>query len=36
MDLLPLWIPDAEARRRVLVENPAELYGFKSADQVVV
>jgi len=28
MDLLPRWIPDAETRRRVLVENPARLYGF--------
>jgi predicted TIM-barrel fold metal-dependent hydrolase len=27
-DLLPAWIPDAELRRRVLVDNPARLYGF--------
>jgi predicted TIM-barrel fold metal-dependent hydrolase len=31
MDVLPIWIPDAETRRRVLVENPARLYGFKLA-----
>jgi len=34
MDLVPIWIPDAETRRRVLVENPARLYGFKSAHDV--
>ena len=34
MDLLPIWIPDAETRRRVLVENPARLYGFKPAHDV--
>jgi predicted TIM-barrel fold metal-dependent hydrolase len=27
-DLLLDWIPDADMRRRVLVENPARLYGF--------
>lgn len=27
-DLLPGWIPESELRRRVLVENPARLYGF--------
>jgi predicted TIM-barrel fold metal-dependent hydrolase len=27
LDLLPVWIPDAETRRRVLVENPRVLYG---------
>lgn len=26
--LLERWIPDADARRRVLVDNPAELYAF--------
>ncbi len=31
MDLVPLWIPDAETRRRVLVENPAKLYGFSDS-----
>lgn len=28
MDHLPDWIPDEETRRRVLVDNPARLYGF--------
>ena len=28
IDLLVDWVPDASARHRVLVENPAELYGF--------
>jgi predicted TIM-barrel fold metal-dependent hydrolase len=28
VDLLPSWIPDEATRRRVLVENPAELFGF--------
>ena len=27
-DLLRDWVPDAAARHRVLVANPAELYGF--------
>jgi D-galactarolactone isomerase len=27
-DLLSDWAPDAAIRRRILVENPAELYGF--------
>jgi predicted TIM-barrel fold metal-dependent hydrolase len=27
-DLLPGWVPDAAIRQRVLVENPAALYGF--------
>ncbi len=27
-DLLELWVPDADTRRRVLVDNPARLYGF--------
>lgn len=27
-DLLARWIPDAGLRRRILVENPAKLYGF--------
>jgi 2-pyrone-4,6-dicarboxylate lactonase len=31
MDLVPLWIPDAETRRGVLVENPTNLYDFESA-----
>jgi D-galactarolactone isomerase len=28
MDLLLDWAPDAELRRRILVDNPARLYGF--------
>lgn len=28
VDLLETWIPDAALRRRILVENPADLYGF--------
>jgi predicted TIM-barrel fold metal-dependent hydrolase len=28
LDLLADWVPDDEARRRVLVDNPARLYGF--------
>jgi predicted TIM-barrel fold metal-dependent hydrolase len=28
VDLLSEWAPDEATRRRILVENPAELYGF--------
>ena len=28
LDLLAQWVPDEAARRRVLVDNPARLYGF--------
>jgi len=28
LDLLLDWVPDDEARRRILVDNPARLYGF--------
>jgi predicted TIM-barrel fold metal-dependent hydrolase len=28
LNLLPIWAPDASIRRRILVENPARLYGF--------
>ncbi|MGZ8228614.1 MAG: amidohydrolase family protein [Burkholderiales bacterium] len=28
VDLLTRWIPDAGTRRKVLVDNPAQLYGF--------
>jgi hypothetical protein len=27
-DLLAQWVPDETQRRKVLVENPARLYGF--------
>jgi len=30
VDLIPLWLPDEAVRHRVLVENPALLYGFQS------
>ena len=28
LNLLGTWAPDAETRRRILVDNPARLYGF--------
>ncbi len=28
LDVLADWVPDEAARRRVLVDNPARLYGF--------
>lgn len=28
LDLLPLWVPDAALRQRILVDNPARLYRF--------
>jgi D-galactarolactone isomerase len=28
LDLLLDWIPDAAVRQRILVDNPARLYGF--------
>jgi predicted TIM-barrel fold metal-dependent hydrolase len=28
LDLLAEWVPDEETRRRILVDNPAALYGF--------
>ena len=28
VDMLALYAPDEEARRRILVDNPARLYGF--------
>jgi predicted TIM-barrel fold metal-dependent hydrolase len=31
LDILGRWIPDAALRRRVLVENPAALYGFQAS-----
>jgi predicted TIM-barrel fold metal-dependent hydrolase len=34
LDLLADWVPDAEARNRVLVDNPARLYGFTTPGQV--
>ncbi|MDO9298744.1 amidohydrolase [Bradyrhizobium sp.] len=31
LDLLPLWVPEAAVRNRILVDNPARLYGFATA-----
>ena len=28
LDVLADWVPDEAARRRVLMDNPARLYGF--------
>jgi predicted TIM-barrel fold metal-dependent hydrolase len=28
LNLLPTWVPDPALRKTILVENPAELYGF--------
>jgi len=28
-DLLATWVPDAAVRKRILVDNPARLYGFE-------
>jgi predicted TIM-barrel fold metal-dependent hydrolase len=28
LDLLADWVPDEATRRRVFVDNPAQLYGF--------
>ncbi|HEY3642113.1 MAG TPA: amidohydrolase family protein [Xanthobacteraceae bacterium] len=33
-DLLARWIPDARTRRRILVENPMELYGFGADERI--
>lgn len=33
LDLLAVWAPDAEMRRRILTENPAQLYGFSLAEE---
>lgn len=33
-DLLERWIPDAKTRTRVLVDNPAELYGFAADEKI--
>ena len=31
LDLLPLWVPEEAVRNRILVDNPARLYGFATA-----
>ena len=28
LNLLPVWVPDAGVRRKILVDNPARLYAF--------
>jgi len=28
LNQLPVWAPDSRIRRKILVDNPAELYGF--------
>jgi predicted TIM-barrel fold metal-dependent hydrolase len=33
LNQLALWAPDAATRAKILVDNPAALYGFSSADQ---
>jgi predicted TIM-barrel fold metal-dependent hydrolase len=33
-DLIERWVPDAAARTRILVDNPAELYGFGKEDKI--
>ena len=33
-DLLERWVPDAGTRARILVDNPAELYGFGPGEKI--
>ncbi len=33
-DLLERWVPDAGLRRRILVDNPAVLYGFEADEKI--
>jgi predicted TIM-barrel fold metal-dependent hydrolase len=33
-DLLERWIPDAAIRARILVDNPAALYGFGAGEKI--
>jgi predicted TIM-barrel fold metal-dependent hydrolase len=28
LNLLPVWAPDPAIRKKILVDNPARLYGF--------
>mgnify|MGYP003627739756 CR=1 FL=1 len=32
LDLLSLWVPDEKLRNRILIDNPANLYGFSAID----
>jgi predicted TIM-barrel fold metal-dependent hydrolase len=34
-DLLERWVPDATTRKRILVDNPAALYGFEPGEKIV-
>jgi predicted TIM-barrel fold metal-dependent hydrolase len=29
LNQLPKWVPDAATRKKILVDNPARLYGFE-------
>jgi len=31
LNLLPKWVPDPAIRKKILVDNPARLYGFDAA-----
>jgi predicted TIM-barrel fold metal-dependent hydrolase len=31
LNQLPKWVPDAAVRKKILVDNPARLYGFEAA-----
>ena len=33
-DLLERWVPDAAMRKRILVDNPAALYGFEAGEKI--
>jgi len=33
-DLLERWVPDAGTRKRILVDNPAALYGFEAGERI--
>jgi 2-pyrone-4,6-dicarboxylate lactonase len=33
LDLMLEWVPDAEVRRLIMVENPRELFGFREASE---
>lgn len=34
-DLLERWVPDVATRKRILVDNPAALYGFETGEKIV-
>jgi predicted TIM-barrel fold metal-dependent hydrolase len=33
-DLFERWVPDAGTRQRILVDNPAALYGFEPGERI--